>query len=87
MLNSAEFNTSAIMGALEAPGDARIRDFVGVPWGPLRFALSILSARRLHLRMTSHGSTRMSCYQERSVRVSVYKTKGLLHLSCQVIRP
>jgi hypothetical protein len=45
------------------------------------------SARRLHLRMTLHGSARMSCYQERSVRVSVYKTKALLHLSCQVVRP
>ena len=81
-LNFAKFNTSAIMGALEPPDDTRICDCCRVTRGSLRFAPSVLlSARRFHLRKTLHGSACISCYQEYSVRVFVYKTKGLLHLS------
>lgn len=76
-LNFSKCNTSAIMNALEFPDDTRVCDFCEGAKGPLRFALSVLSARRLHLRMTSHGSACISCYQERSVRVSVYKAKTL----------
>jgi hypothetical protein len=68
------------MGVLDLPDDTR-GGFCVDAGRPLRVRLSVLSARRLHRRMTLHGSSGISCYQERSVWVSVYKAEALSHLN------